>query len=161
MSSMHNTVIFIAVIISFLWGVGPVLQKHILNSIHPKTMLLFNGLAYMICLIVYSIYYKGEIYQDVVKNMNMRLFFIIMLSGIIVGFIANLLYFYVLHKKDSYIINALVCSSPLFTLIIAYLFLKEKVKISGFIGVMCIIVGVVLIAFNDSNRNEQFIGIHD
>lgn len=161
MSSSHNVIIFIAIVISFLWGVGPVLQKYILNSINPKTLLLFNGLAYMICLFFYSVYHRGELYQDVTKNMNLRLFLIIMLSGTIVGFFANLLYFYVLHKKDSYIINALVCSSPLFTLIIAYLFLKEKVQLSGFIGVMCIIIGVVLIAFNDSNRNEQFIGIHD
>lgn len=156
-----NAVILVSMIVSFLWGVGPVVQKHVLSRIHPKTMLLFYGISYLFCLIAYSIYNRESIYNDVMKNMSMRLFIIIMILGLVVGFIANVLYFHVLHKKESYIVNALVCSSPLVTLVLAYLFLKEKINMSGFFGVMFIIIGIILIAFNDSTSDEQFVGIHD
>ena len=42
------------------------------------------------------------------------------------AFLANLLYLMVLKKNQSYIVSALIYSSPVFMFLIAWLFLKEK-----------------------------------
>jgi drug/metabolite transporter (DMT)-like permease len=38
--------------------------------------------------------------------------------------------------------------SPVFTLLIAFFFLKEKITPIGFFGVVFIVMGVVMLAFN-------------
>lgn len=156
-----NYFILTAVFISFLWGIAPVIQKHLLHTINPNTMLLFYSISYTLCVILYSIYNWKVIHNDIVKHMNIRYFIIILLLGLGVGFLANVLYFHILHKKDSYIVNALVCSSPLFTMIIAYLFINEKLHMRGVIGVMCIIIGIVLIAFNEGKQTSQLVSFHE
>jgi drug/metabolite transporter (DMT)-like permease len=65
-------------------------------------------------------------------------------------FMANMIYYYILKNHDSSIISALIYSSPVFTLIIAHLFLKERLDIYGVSGIFAIIIGVILISQNKS-----------
>jgi drug/metabolite transporter (DMT)-like permease len=67
------------------------------------------------------------------------------LSGIIAGFLANYLYFHVVQKHASYVVSALIFSSPFFTFVISYLFLKEDMTWMSVLGVFFIIVGIVLL----------------
>jgi drug/metabolite transporter (DMT)-like permease len=54
-----------------------------------------------------------------------------------------------LKKHDSYIISALIYSSPIFTLLLACLFLNEQITYYGLLGVLFIVVGVGFISTND------------
>ena len=84
---------------------------------------------------------KIDIY-DVVK---------MFLSAVIAGFFGNWIYMSILEDHDSYIITALVSISPLFTLILAYLFTKEKVTLWGAFGTILIILGILMISYNEMN----------
>ena len=70
-------------------------------------------------------------------------------QGVIVLFFGNIIYYYVLNDNNSSIVTALEGSAPLFTLIVAYYFLNEKVSFIGLIGILLIILGVVCISHND------------
>ena len=62
---------------------------------------------------------------------------------------------YLLEDNDSYIITALVCISPFFTLILAYLFTKEKITIYGVLGTIFIVFGILLISYNDKHYKRE------
>ena len=93
-----------------------------------------------------------EIYRDWLMMTPMDIGILIMLP-IFTVFLANILYYNILKTHESSIISALIYSSPVFTLIIAYLCLKERLDIYGLSGVCAIILGVILIAMNN-RRNE-------
>jgi drug/metabolite transporter (DMT)-like permease len=67
------------------------------------------------------------------------------LSGIIAGFLANYLYFHVVQKHSSYVVSALIFSSPFFTFLLSYFFLKEDMTWLSGLGAFFIITGIVLL----------------
>jgi drug/metabolite transporter (DMT)-like permease len=65
------------------------------------------------------------------------------------------MYYYILKNHESSIISALVYSSPVFTLIIAYIFLKERLDIYGISGIFLMILGVILVSNNNKFSKEM------
>jgi len=151
---MKITVILIALFISFLWGYPPIILKHLLIKFDKTTVIIIEGLLYLLFLI-FLIIYKSDTFTKDVKKINyvdMGLFFLTAVFG---GFLANFLYMYLLEDNDSYIITALVCISPLFTLMLAYLFTKEKITIYGVLGTILIVLGILLVSYNDKDYKPE------
>jgi drug/metabolite transporter (DMT)-like permease len=65
------------------------------------------------------------------------------------------MYYYILKNHESSIISALVYSSHVFTLIIAYIFLKERLDIYGISGIFLMILGVILVSNNNKFSKEM------
>ena len=91
-------------------------------------------------------------------NMTTRDLLIILAIGLFSGFLGNVLYLQVLKDNNTSIISALIYSSPVFTLIISYLFLKERLNMYGLLGVITIIIGVILVSQNKT-PNSKFIDV--
>ena len=152
---MNIESIVIALFVSFLWGVSPIIHKKLLGKYTMMILLLGTALVNLLCVTSYSLYNHKLILSDLSK-INTHDALIIAGSTITTVFLANVLYYNVLHKHDSYIITALVYSSPFFTLFLAYFYLQEKVNYYGGIGVVLIIIGTFLIAINDYKFEEAF-----
>lgn len=150
-------VIFFALFISFLWGLQPVIHKVLLKHIDPKTILIISSFFYTSCIILFAIYNYKEFIKDL-KIIDTKSFIVIGITAIFSAFIANLIYFYILKNNESYIVSALIYSSPVFTLILAYFFLKEKITLYGFIGLIFIVIGILFIAKNE--EKELFVDLH-
>lgn len=69
-------------------------------------------------------------------------------------FMANMIYYYILKNHESSLISALIYSSPIFTLILAYLFLEEKIDKYGISGIIAVIIGIILISQNNKSSKE-------
>lgn len=143
--------IAIGMMISFLWGLSPVIHKTVLNDISPQTALVGVSLFYTICTIVLAWIYRKQIHRDVTVHLTKWNIVFLAFTAIVCGFIANMLYFYMLKHHPSHIVSALIYSSPVFTLLIAYLFLREQISMMGLLGVLLITAGVVCIAFNKNH----------
>jgi drug/metabolite transporter (DMT)-like permease len=66
----------------------------------------------------------------------------------------------VLREHESYIISALVYSSPVFTFLIALFLNSEKITGFGVLGISLIVLGVISIMFNDCQyKLEEFLTI--
>jgi drug/metabolite transporter (DMT)-like permease len=79
-------------------------------------------------------------------------------TAVITGLMGNLTYMLLLEGHDSYIITALVSISPFFTLILAYLFTKENITIWGAMGTVLIILGILMISYNDTQyKIEEYL----
>lgn len=150
---MVDRYILLALFIGFLGGLGPVIHKTLLNKYNPVTMLILSSIFYTSCALIYASWNAEHIISDIRKITQIDLI-TIGLTVILTGFLANLLYYKVLQKHDSHIIVALMNTCPFFTLILAYLFLKEKVKLYGIIGVFFILIGVFCLAHNGHLPNE-------
>jgi drug/metabolite transporter (DMT)-like permease len=140
--------IFLALIISFLWGIQTVIHKYLLTKYNWITLLFSSGLIHFILVAFLSLLKSKELISDLNKTSSGDA--VIMISvPLFTVFITQVIYLYILKDNESSIISALICSSPFFTLIFAYLFLKERLDIYGISGIFAIVMGVVLISQNN------------
>lgn len=152
-----NAVVFTALFVAFLWGLTPVIHKHVLSSIRPTTVMVLGGIMYFACIVAYAVYHRDALVHDVV-NLTPSIVMWVAVASILTGFVANILYMYALKDEQSYVISALIYSSPAFTLLIAYLFLHEKLTIQGVVGVLLIVAGVTCLALGSEQAEEDFRG---
>ena len=146
--------ILLAIFISFLWGYTPIILKYLLTKFNKVTVIITEGILYSIFLF-FIVVWKSDVYLNDLKKItcfDLGLFF---LTAVIGGFLANVLYIFLLQDNDSYIITALVSISPLFTLMLAYLFTKEKITIYGVLGTIFIVFGILLIIYNEKHYKSE------
>jgi uncharacterized membrane protein len=143
---MHALPLLIALFVAFLWGTLPAVHKYVLGRHDPVSVIAVSAAIYAVCTIALVFWYWPRIKKDV-ATWRPRTFAILAANTIIAGFLANLLYMYVLKKHDSHIVSALVCISPVFTLLLAVLFLGERPTALGALGVVLIVAGVVCVAY--------------
>ena len=145
--------IILALITSFLWGIQPVLHKHSLQKFDGTTIMLLTSFIYFVAVFITFFLTKNQkiIIKDI-KKMNKIDSTIIICTAIFTAFLTNVIYFYILKDNESSIISALIYSSPVFTLIVSYLFLNEKLEAIGIIGILFVLVGVICISLNNNTR---------
>lgn len=152
---MTQSVVPIALIIAFIFGISPIIHKYIFNTvptITPQVLFLFGGIFYFLFTLVFASYEKDTLIQSI-KHIPLSCI-IIFLFGTITTFFANYLYFKIISKNASYLVSSLIFISPLFTLILSYLFLKEDITITSVIGIVLIVCGVILVALS-SNKPKS------
>ena len=149
-----DTYILIALFISFLWGIQPIVHKHLLNKYNFITIMLISTIVNFSLILAVSITRNKEILVDMNKLTFRDLFILVLVSSFTI-FLANMMYYYILKNHESSIISALVYSSPVFTLIIAYIFLKERLDIYGVSGIFLMIFGVILVSNNNKFSKEM------
>jgi len=139
--------IFIALLVSLLWGAHPVVTKYLLSKYSVITLLLFSSAVYFYFIATVAIFRNKELTNDLNKMTPNDALILISLAFFAV-FMANSLYYYILKDNSSSIVSALIFSAPAFTLVLSYLFLKESIRLYGLLGILSIILGVVLISQN-------------
>jgi drug/metabolite transporter (DMT)-like permease len=145
--------IILALVTSFLWGIQPVLHKYSLQKFDGSTIMLLTSFIYFIAIFITFFMIKNQsiIIKDI-KKMNSKDLTLITCTGIFTAFLTNVIYFYILKDHESSIISALIYSSPVFTLIVSYLFLNEKLESIGIIGILLILAGVICISLNNNTK---------
>ena len=149
---MQTIYLFLALIVAFLWGVKPIIHKHLLKKNHVITIMFISSIFYFFLLTLYAYLHRNHIYSD----LNHITLFDLVLLGLtisIISLIAHILYYHVLQKHESSIVSALVSCSPIFTLLIAYLLLEERINFPGILGIISITFGIILISLNSSSIN--------
>jgi len=149
-------VIVYTLIISFLWGLSTVIHKNVLSRVNPLLVMVIGAYSYIFCMTLLMLYNWKDISKDF-KKLSNNDFLVISGTSVFTGFLANIIYYYILKDHSSYIVAALVNSSPVFTFIISYLFIKEKITFYSLFGLIFIIVGILFLSYNESIVSEQFL----
>lgn len=139
--------ILLALIISFLWGTVPVVHKYLLTKYQPITIMIISHVVYLSLLLI-TVLFERKAFLNDINKMSLKDALIIVTASIFGLYIGYKLYYYILKDHKSSIISALIYSSPVFTLIIAYIFLKEHLSIYGYLGIFSILLGVIFISQN-------------
>ena len=139
-----NILYFYALLISFFWGILPIIYKVLLARLNNVTVMAITTIFYCILLFFLVIYNKNVVIQDLNKiTINEYIWiFIATLFGV---FISNLLYYYILKKGEPAVLSALMYTCPIITLLGAHFILKDKINLRGIIGILLIVIGVVCI----------------
>jgi drug/metabolite transporter (DMT)-like permease len=149
--------IILSIFTSFLWGASPVIQKQLLKKFDKKTLMLFYSSANVLFVTLMMSFYNNNLYSDL-KSLNTYDIFLVFAYTFFTIFMANLIFLEVLKYNNAHEVAAIEGIYPFFTLLLAYLFLKEKITIFGVLGVILVVLGVVCISMNDSEfKLEEFI----
>jgi transporter family protein len=138
--------IFYSLLVSLFWGISPVLYKIIMKRVDTKLTFIINHLFFNLGLLGYTFYYWKDLKSDF-KSVSTQDIIAIGAISIVLSFIPNIIYYNLINNHDSYLVTALINSSPIFTVALSYLILKENITKYSIIGVVLIIIGIYCLTF--------------
>lgn len=134
-----------ALVVSFLWGLQPLIQKKVLKSINPQTSIVIGGVLYVICLLIYGLLNRKVIGEDLPKITRRHLNYIVF-STVICGFLTSIIYQKLIQNHRSYVVIALTYSAPVFTVLLTEYYLNESTTGLTKLAVFLITIGVVMLS---------------
>jgi len=137
--------IVLALVIALLWGSQPVLHKQLVSKYDPATIMLFSSVIYVSLVLTLCFRNSSRVGEDLGKLTRKDILILVGLPVVTI-FFANIIYFHVLKNHKTSVISAVIYSAPAFTLVIAYLFYKEKLSTSALLGIIAILAGLFLLA---------------
>jgi len=137
---------FYALLISFFWGIIPIIYNILLKRLNNVTVMAITTTFYVILLMVLVFYNRDIVMKDLNKITNHEYLWIFIATFFGV-FLSNYLYYYILKQGSSEvaILTALMYTCPVITLLGAYFLLNDKISERAMIGILLIVTGVVCI----------------
>lgn len=140
---MH--LVIFGLLVSFIWGLLPIIDKYILRKIDPKLFVLLFTAFIFGCSIILVLFSRKTIQFKSLDKNTLGLTFL----SALFSFGALVVYLLLLKDNDSHLVSAIAYSAPMFTLILALFILKEKPTPISITGILLIILGVWCIAFKN------------
>ena len=151
---LHFDWIF-TLLVTFLWGIMPILGKTILKTIHPTTFVMTNSFIAFLFSAICGLYYYKTTHSDLTKilaiEMNVPYTKNILLLTLIFGatiFTTSYLYNTILSKNEPHIIAVLTACYPLITFSIAYFWLNEKMTGLRVLAFALVMAGIICFALD-------------
>lgn len=139
----NNNVIILSFIVAFCWSIVPIISKTILNDIPATSLFLMFYLTVSFIVILYTIYNWHNIKLPIEK-INTKIVIKILIIVLIGNLIADYLYYHVLEKNETYLVTIITSVAPIFTILLAYFYLNEKINLIKWIGIIFTIFGITL-----------------
>lgn len=146
-SKMH--ILFPTMALALLWAFPPIIHKHILNTMSFQILMIVSGIVYFLCIVLFAAFHYQSVSRDF-RNIKWQHLVWVSLISIICSFLTNILYYKTLSQHKSSLVTALVAISPIFTAIMAYTILNEKLDLFSVIGILLVTSGVVLMSVSCS-----------
>lgn len=136
-----------ALLVSFMWGLVPIIQKNLVNRMNKITLFIIDSFIYFLCVSIVFLFHHESVKTDIF-NLSFSDILILTLSTIVFGVSADLLYLHVLKEHQNPFVLPIIYCGPVVTLLISYLFMKERLtNFYGILGVFLIIGGIICISF--------------
>ena len=149
--------VIMSVGIAILWSLAPILHKMIYSASHisPKTMMIVSGMFYMVALAMYGCIHFRTALQDLPK-LSMTTTLLIAVAVLVTAFMSNLLYYHAIKVYPAFLVTGISYSAPMFTVLFAFLMLKEHKSLSALtlVGASLVVAGVVCLSFSDSGSRK-------
>jgi len=149
-----ETYILVALLIALIWGISPIMYKHLLDRYHATSIIVFVSIVYMICVFIMGCYNHKEVFDDYSRIDINDIGWIILVSSLGL-FLANFLQVTVLKDNDPTIVSPIIYSCPLFTLLLAYMLFNTTINFPCLLGVVLIVSGVLCISTCSENSNTK------
>ena len=137
-----------ALLASVLFGAVPTMAKPIVSNMN---VLLLSSLVYLIATITFT-----PIAQRIKTSCTRKDYGILIIVGVCGATIAPLLYFLGLNQSTASDTSLLSNAEIVFTVLLALIFFKERLKPIGFVAVGLVLFGVTIITTNLQFSNSLF-----
>lgn len=133
--------------ILLIFGLTPLLNKHILNHISVETFILCSAfITFLFIMVFFLVFFQDKLHTDLVTfSKNPHLYGYVIVTTLLVFVVADYLYLYSIQKHDAHIIVPIIASYPLITFLYVYFFTKESITSFHVIGSVFVITGLVLL----------------
>lgn len=141
---MSAKVFIFALIAAFFWGIAPIFGKlGLVKTEDPTVALAFRSFVISIILLVWAGVTTniGQLVSLATSKSGM----FIAAEGIMASLLGHLAYYYAIKSGDVSKAVPITSSFPLFAVVVAILFLGEKLSITSVIGALLIVAGIILI----------------
>ena len=141
--------LFECLITSCIYGITPIMEKHLLQFIEIETFILLNGLIiFLFCSVYWVFFVREKIWKDIkVISNNYFLIFLLFFTAFFIYIVAIFLYMKVLKHNKTYVGTALIASYPIITVILGYLVFSEEISFIHMIAIFMITFGVILLNY--------------
>ena len=146
MNKIYGSLILSAV----LYGSISTIAKPSLSMINP---VLLTSLIYLIIGVSLTIIIEFGNYRINSDYYPLRIIFLTSISGAV---IAPILYFTGLKLTDASVVSILINAEFLFTILFAISILKENPTKTGYLGIVCILSGLLVINLSENSFNQDF-----
>jgi drug/metabolite transporter (DMT)-like permease len=144
MSKEKNTLIYVFLVVSMVfWGLSFIWYKQALEHFRPITVAFLRLLISVPLLISASLQLKR---LKKIKKEDVFVFFVL---GFFEPFLYSIGESYGMLYVSSTVASILIATIPIFTFIVANIFLNEKLTIKNYIGMMISFLGVVCVVFSE------------
>ena len=148
----NNSAILIILIAGLFWSFGPLVVRYIDNAhLIPWQYLFFRGSIIFLVLNIYLFLAEGSRF---VKNYNR-----IGLSGLIGGIslgIANISFILSITTTTAAVTMMMLATQPFVAAILAYVFLKEKIRLTTLIAIIIAAAGIIFMSFDSKGEGTLF-----
>lgn len=139
----NNSTLTIAMVISFIWGVIPLIQKAALVKIPWEILFFTNTIVQFIILIMLSIFFKKQFLLKLDKTeLTDVLKYSIPLT--IIGIVAFSLYYYVLHKRNTFDVILITSSYFILTILLNAILFKQPLIFKQLVSMVFVFAAIVL-----------------
>ena len=140
--------VLLTFIIAFIYGTTMVIHRVASRTISNAVMLLVSSSAYFVATLIYILmWHKGTI---IYKLKEAKTWIAILGVTAFIGmFVANLLYFHVVRDTPNINVSVtIIALYPIVTLVLATIFLNERLSLYGIVGFFLVFSGVSLMLLN-------------
>jgi len=141
---MVNIVVIPALTVAALTALQVVIQKHAVKSLSHRMILVVSSAIYFALTLLY-IGWHSEHLSTELRGLAVPVVLAI-LAATVFGFLANILYFSLIHHGEISVITALTSTVPIFVAALAVLILKESVGLKQIAGIVAIVGGTILLS---------------
>jgi transporter family protein len=139
---MQSKVFLFALAASFFWGLAPIFGKIGLVKVDPTVALTFRSFVISFILLFWAIS-TGHL-RDIYALAASKAGIFIAAEGICASLLGHLAYYYAIKYGDVSRMVPVTSSFPLIAVILAILFLSEKLTPTKAIGAAFVVVGVIV-----------------
>ena len=148
----NNTAIWIVLIAGLFWSFGPLVVRYIDNAhLIPWQYLFFRGSIIFLVLNIYLFLVEGKKFISNYSRIG--------LSGLIGGVslgIANISFILSITSTTAAVTMMMLATQPFVAAILAYIFLKEKIRLTTLIAIIIAASGIIFMSFDSKGDGTLF-----
>ena len=147
--NIELNILLIAISLAVIYAIAPITYKMLVihNNISFETYLLLSTFILFICSLFYSFMFHNyiDIITEITKiSSDLLLLFII--NIFIVSFISQILFHYAIkHTSKISLFTIITGFYPLITMILSFLFFREKITLKILLGFVISMIGIIII----------------
>jgi drug/metabolite transporter (DMT)-like permease len=147
--NIELNIFLIAISLAVIYAITPITYKLLVihNNISFETYLLLSTFILFLCSLFYSFMFHNyiDVFRELAKiSSDILLLFII--NIFFVSFISQILFHYAIkHTTKLSLFTIITGFYPLITMILSFLFFKEKITLKIFIGFVISMIGIIII----------------